>query len=274
MSVTYPKARLNHMTLPAATDHLLHRVVEEQRQRWKLREHGLAPRQKLLLVGPPGSGKTMTASALAGELGLPLFSILLHGLITKFMGETAAKLRLVFDAICNTRGVYLFDEFDAIGGQRGMDNDVGEARRILNSFLQFLDEDESESLIIATTNHPELLDRALFRRFHLLVEYDLPERPLIIETMKARLLTFDTKSVDWEVVAAAAEGLSHADLIRAAEDAAREVILSDGPELNTSVLLAAVQTRRNSVIGDRDADPTEPAPSGRTRSRGRRAVST
>lgn len=83
----------------------------------------------------------MTAAVLAGELSLPLFSVLLDGLITKFLGETAAKLRLVFDAMTKTRGVYFFDEFDAIGSQRATANDVGEVRRVLNSFLQFVEED-------------------------------------------------------------------------------------------------------------------------------------
>ena len=96
---------------------------------------------------------------------MPLFTVLIDGLITKFMGETAAKLRLVFSAMEETRGVYLFDEFDAIGARRGERNDVGEIRRVLNSFLQFLEQDESGSLIIAATNHPELLDSALHRRF-------------------------------------------------------------------------------------------------------------
>lgn len=260
ISATYPKTRLVHLVLPEATERQLRWVVEEQRQRWKLREHGLAPRQKLLLVGPPGSGKTLTAAALAGELGLPLFSILLHGLITKFMGETAAKLRLVFDAVAQTRGVYLFDEFDAIGARRGTENDVGEARRILNSFLQFLDEDESESLIVCTTNHPELLDRALFRRFHVLIEYALPDKLLIIETLKTRLLTFDTTSIDWDDVADAAVGLSNADLIRAAEDAARLSVLDRRQALNTASLIMAVLERRKSVMGESDADPTKPSP--------------
>jgi hypothetical protein len=272
MSASYPKTRLNHLVLPTSTERQLARVVEEQRQRWKLREHGLFPRQKLLLVGPPGSGKTMTAAAVAGELGLPLFSILLHGLITKFMGETAAKLRLVFDAITQVRGVYLFDEFDAIGGHRGAGNDVGEARRILNSFLQFLEEDQSESLIIATTNHPELLDRALFRRFHLIVEYVLPERALIVETMKTRLLTFDSHDVDWDKVADAADGLSHADLIRAAEDAARAAILGHGPSIDTASLVAAVR-ERNNIIGEQNAGSTKSTPSRSSRSRRRRTVS-
>jgi SpoVK/Ycf46/Vps4 family AAA+-type ATPase len=261
MSASYPKTRLSHIVLPRPIAEQLAQIVHEQRQRWKLREHGLAPRHKLLLVGPPGSGKTLTATALAGELGLPLFSVLLHGLITKFMGETAAKLRLVFDAIAQTRGVYLFDELDAIGARRAADNDVGEARRILNSFLQFLEEDESESLIIATTNHRDLLDPALFRRFHLLVEFRLPDKGLIIETMKARLSTFDTGNVDWNVTADAAIGLSNADVTRAAEDAARLAVLEDKPALDTRRLITAVLERRSSVIGEANARTAKSSPS-------------
>src|SRR5262249_62234212 len=104
----------------------------------------------------------------------PLLGVRLDGLITKFMGETAAKLRLIFDAMTRTRGVYLFDEFDAIGGDRSLPNDVGEMRRVLNSFLQFLEADDSDSLILAATNHDELLDPALFRRFDDVIRYGPP----------------------------------------------------------------------------------------------------
>jgi SpoVK/Ycf46/Vps4 family AAA+-type ATPase len=100
-----------------------------------LRSHGLSARRKLLLVGPPGSGKTITAAALAGELILPPLVVRFDAVITKFMGETAAKLRQIFDATVTTKGVYLFDEFDAIGSDRAEPNDVGEIRRVPNSFL-------------------------------------------------------------------------------------------------------------------------------------------
>jgi SpoVK/Ycf46/Vps4 family AAA+-type ATPase len=222
----------------------LQRIVLEQRQRGKLKDHGLQPRRKLLLMGPPGSGKTMTASALAGELGLPLFSVLLHGVITKFMGETAAKLRLVFDAMAEIRGVYLFDEVDAIGTKRTRDNDVGEARRILNSFLQFLEQDHSQVLIIATTNHEELLDRALFRRFDAIIRYGHPSQEVIITALKSRLHGFSTTNVDWTQAAEQASGLSHADVIGAAEDAARNAILDHGPQLSTTDLTIALTQRR------------------------------
>ena len=112
LSVTYPKLRLGDMVLSPYVARRLHRLIKEHTQIPRLRSHGLAPRKRLLLVGPPGTGKTLTASILAGELGLPLFVVRLDSLMTKFMGETAAKLRLIFDATQQTRGVYLFDEFD------------------------------------------------------------------------------------------------------------------------------------------------------------------
>lgn len=143
-----------------------------------------------MLIGPPETGKTLTASVLASELGLPLFIVKLESLMTKYMGETAGKLRLIFDAIQQTRGVYLFDEFDSIGSQRGNTNDVGEIRRVLNSFLQMIEQDTSDSLLIAATNHSELLDHALFRRFDDLIEYDLPEKKEIIAALKSKLAVF------------------------------------------------------------------------------------
>jgi SpoVK/Ycf46/Vps4 family AAA+-type ATPase len=245
MSVEYPSTRLSNMILDQSLGDQLQKIVHEQRQRAKLSEHGLQPRRKLLLVGPPGSGKTMTAAALAGELGLPLFSILLHGVITKFMGETAAKLKLVFDAMQETRGVYLFDEFDALGSKRSKDNDVGEARRILNSFLQFLEQDHGAALIIATTNHEELLDKALFRRFDAILKYHLPTKELIVTALKSRLSHFETTKVDWQCVANKGTGLSQAEVIRLAEDAARSAILSRGkPVIMTSDLLEAMESNK------------------------------
>ena len=139
LAVSYPKLRLSDMILDESVRDRLVRIIKEHRQIAKIRSYGLAPRKKLLLVGPPGTGKTMSAAVLAGELGLPLFVVRLDSLITKFMGETAVKLRLIFEAISQSRGVYLFDEFDSIGSQRSLSNDVGEIRRVLNSFLQLID---------------------------------------------------------------------------------------------------------------------------------------
>lgn len=246
----YPDLRLTDMVLPDSLRHRLQRVLGEQRQQVSLREHGLMPRRKLLLVGPPGSGKTMTASALAGELHLPLFTIVLDGLITKFMGETAGKPRLVFDAIQTTRGVYFFDEFDAIGARRGERQDVGEIRRVLNSFLQFLEQDDSQSLIIAATNHPELLDRALFRRFDDVMEYVVPDRPLIEALLRTRLDRFDTRGLAWNEAITQAEKLSQAEITRAADDAAKTIILRGGKRITTEAVLDALAERRQASLSD------------------------
>ena len=181
--------------------------------------------RKLLLVGPPGTGKTMTASVLAGELGLPLFEVRLDGLITKFMGETAAKLRLIFDSTRHARGVYFFDEFDAIGSQRGLANDVGEIRRILNSFLQMIEQDKSHSLIIGATNHPEILDNALFRRFDDLLYYELPSEEGIINILRSRLQHKVANGTSWKRLATRAMGLSYAELTRATNEVLKTAIM-------------------------------------------------
>lgn len=244
LTVGYPKTRVADMALPEVLGARLERVLTEQRERERLREHGFSPLRKLLLVGPPGTGKTMTAAALSGELGLPLFSIQLDALITKYMGETAAKLRLVFDAIQSTRGVYLFDEFDALGGERGSNNDVGEIRRVLNSFLQFLEHDDSDSIVLGATNHVGLLDRALFRRFDAVLEYSLPTEEIATRVMRGRLALLDTSNIEWHVAAKAAEGLSHAEIAMACEQTAKNAILDHRTAVRDSELVNALAERR------------------------------
>jgi SpoVK/Ycf46/Vps4 family AAA+-type ATPase len=247
LSATYPRTRLSNMVLPGTIKSRLERVLHEQKQQERLRSHGLAPRRKLLLIGPPGSGKTMTAAALAGELALPLMTILLEGLITKYMGETAGKLRLIFDAMATTRGVYLFDEFDALGARRSATNDVGEIRRVLNSFLQFLEKDESRGLVVAATNHPELLDPALFRRFDDVIEYSLPDREMTRAILIERLAGFDTTELTWESVLEAAAELSQADVSRAGDEAAKAAVLAGRKRILTPELIEALRERRSTV---------------------------
>ena len=227
LEASYPKARLGEMVLGADLADQIQRVIREQRHSGRIVERGLAPRRKLLLTGPPGTGKTLTASVLAGELGLPLFQVRLDGLITKYMGETAAKLRQIFEATRRTRGVYFFDEFDAIGSQRGLANDVGEIRRVLNSFLQMIEQDRSHSLVVAATNHPDILDSALFRRFDDVLHYDLPPKAQIAALLKARLHGVAVKRVRWQTLAAEAAGLSYAEVTRAADEVLKDALIRE-----------------------------------------------
>lgn len=244
LAVSYPKLRMADMVLSPLIAKRLQRLIKEHTQIQKLRSHGLAPRKKLLLVGPPGTGKTLTASILAGELSLPLFVVRLDNLMTKYMGETAAKLRLIFDAIQQTRGVYLFDEFDSIGSQRGLANDVGEIRRVLNSFLQMVEQDDSDSLLIAATNHPELLDRALFRRFDDVIEYQLPDKAEIVAALKTKLVAFKTARIQWSKAADAAVGLSFGDITRVCADTIKDVIIHGRDSVTHADLLRSIKERK------------------------------
>lgn len=245
LSASYPSERLSDVILPSRIEDELAHVVVETRMREKLEEKGLKPRRRVLLSGPPGTGKTLSASALAGELHFPLFSVMLHGLITKFMGETAQKLKMVFDAVKTTRGVYLFDEIDALAAARSNENDVGEARRVLNSFLQFLDEDTGPSIVIATTNLPGILDRAVLRRFDLVLPYEMPDATAIQQALERRLIGFSFARMAWKRVTDFALGLSTADIIAAAEDAARRAVLSDTDKIATQDLIDALERRRS-----------------------------
>jgi SpoVK/Ycf46/Vps4 family AAA+-type ATPase len=218
------------------------RIISEFIQRDKLRKHNLENRRKVLLTGPPGTGKTMTASIIAHELKLPHYTILMDKIVTKYMGETSAKLRQIFDLIEQRQGVYLFDEFDAIGGERSRDNDVGEMRRVLNSFLQFIERDQSDSLIIAITNNKSLLDQALFRRFDDVMLYNLPTKEEKLSLLKNRLAR-QSQKVIFNDLLPNINGLSHAEISLACLDAIKETVLNEELNLNNDLILKAIKDR-------------------------------
>lgn len=203
----------------------LDRVIKEYLKKETLSKYGLANRRKLLLYGASGTGKTMTASALAKEFNLPFFVVRTEKVVTKFMGETGQKLGRIFDFINEVPAVYLFDEFDAIGSQRGMDNEVGEQRRILNTFLQLLERDDSDSFIIAATNSIESIDKAMFRRFDDVIEYKLPDREQRLALLREYLYT--AKDLDFSSTEPLFDGMSHAEIKMVCSDIFKESLLND-----------------------------------------------
>lgn len=244
LEASYPKARLGQMILTDFLSEQIQRIIREHRHAGRITEFGLSPRRKLLLTGPPGTGKTLTGTVLAGELGLPLFQVRLDGLITKYLGETAAKLRQIFDATSRTRGIYFFDEFDAIGSQRGLTNDVGEIRRVLNSFLQMIEQDSSHSLVVAATNHPGILDPALFRRFDDILYYELPDKSKIAKLLRTRLAGSTAKGVRWQFLATSATGLSYAEISRATNEVLKDALIKGRSAVGTDDIQVMLEERK------------------------------
>lgn len=242
---TYPKTRLANMVLGAETADKLGRVVRQQSARATLREHGQVPASRLLLIGPPGTGKTMTSAALAAELRIPLFTVKLEAVFSRYMGETAAKLRLLFDQVAQVRGVYLLDEFDAVGARRGDPNDVGEMRRILNAVLSFMEEPNStDSVVVAATNHVEILDHALARRFDEVIEYALPSPEEGVAILKSRLGKFKVAARALKTLRDEMTGLSQGEIVRATDSALREAILDNQVEVSVEHLTAMLRDRK------------------------------
>ncbi|MDR2169837.1 MAG: ATP-binding protein [Planctomycetaceae bacterium] len=247
--------RLSELIVPVDLKNRLQRILIEYRQKDKLERHGLRHRRRILLAGPPGTGKTMTASVIASELHIPLYLVLMERIVTKYMGESSTKLRMVFDKIRENRGVYLFDEFDAIGAERSMGNDVGEMRRVLNSFLQFVEQDPSDSIIIAATNNISLLDQALFRRFDDVLYYQFPDEIETKYLIENSLGNFRGKQ-DITILFPMLSGLSHAEIVLACIDAKKEAILN-GTNLVNIKLLEKMLKDRHTIFRPHSNNKTE-----------------
>ena len=248
-----PEVPLSALVLSENLKARIERIIIEFCQQNKLKKHGLTHRRKILLSGAPGTGKTMTARVLSTELKQPLHMVQMDRLVTKFMGETSAKLRQIFDRIQEVPGVYLFDEFDAIGGERSLGNDVGEMRRVLNAFLQFIENDLSDNLILAATNNIRLLDRALFRRFDDVLHYNMPNKVECLQLIANLLGTFSDNRFPLVKAAEVAAGLSHAEIDQACRDAIKSAILNNQKRV-TFVSLKELLTERHLVYGIRRND--------------------
>lgn len=248
LMMSIPTERLKDLIVSDEIQDRIKRILNEFKNRNKLRTYGMSNRRKILIEGKPGTGKTFTASVIAFETGLPLYKIQMDKLVTKFMGETSSKLRQIFDSIENTIGVYFFDEFDAIGADRSLDNEVGEMRRILNSFLQFIEQDASESIIVAATNNQKLLDQALFRRFDDVLHYSMPTESEVKRLYQYKLSVYESNFIPSAKLIEESLALSHAEIIRVCEDAIKDSIL-DNNKITQSKMLNLVKQRLTLYFG-------------------------
>jgi SpoVK/Ycf46/Vps4 family AAA+-type ATPase len=245
LELLHPNEKLKEMVLIPRLQKVIKRVLDEQNNIDVLRHNNLFPRKKLLFIGPPGCGKTMCARVIASELAIPLFIIRLDGLISRYMGESIAKLRLIFDSMHQFRAVYFFDEFDSIGTTRNQTNDVGEIKRVLNTFLLQIEKDNSNSLIIAATNFPEALDQALFRRFDDIIQFPYPELLEIEKLYRKELSDFNlSKNFDFTKISKESLGLSFSDIHRICEDMIKDFLVYGESEVSEQRLISYAHQRK------------------------------
>lgn len=179
-----PRRSLAELILPDPVLSGCAEVIEEQHRSDLLRSYGLEPRNRVLLVGPPGNGKTSLAEALANALMVPMLVVRYDAIIGSYLGETASRLRKLFEYVCTTRCVLFFDEFDTLSKERGDIYETGEIKRVVSSLLLQVDAIPSYVVLITATNHPELLDRAVWRRFQLRLELPSPTQAQIKEWLR------------------------------------------------------------------------------------------
>ena len=182
---TPPRKRLEDLFLPEVCELACRELIEEQQRASLLRSHSLEPRHRVLLVGPPGNGKTSLAEAIAEALAVQFFVVRYEAIIGSFLGETASRLRRVFDYARTTPCILFFDEFDAVGKERGDVNETGEIKRVVTSLLMQVDALPSYTVVVAASNHSELLDRAVWRRFQFRLELPAPTQAQIVRYLEA-----------------------------------------------------------------------------------------
>jgi SpoVK/Ycf46/Vps4 family AAA+-type ATPase len=247
-----PTVSLSEMIVNDPVRGSLERVITEQRKRDLLMSYGLSPLRKVLFCGPPGCGKTMAAEVLAKELYLPLVLVRFDSVISSYLGETAANLRRVFDFATSRPMVLLFDEFDAIGKRRDDAEEHGELKRVVNAFLQMLDSLRGDALTIAATNHEEMLDSALWRRFDDVIFFEPPSAFQIEELLKRHLRQIGTTEIDWKSCAEVLQGSSHADVKRVAQDAAKNCLLNGARYVNANFLDQAIALQEKRLRQQQD----------------------
>lgn len=237
----YRDERFRDIVLRDEIRALLERIIVENRSRGRLERFGVSPRRRLLFHGAPGCGKTLAAAVLAGEMGLPLMTVRFDALFSRFLGATAVHLRAIFAEMPRRPGVYFFDEFDAVAKARGDSQDVGEMNRVVTSFLQLVDADVSGSILVAATNHVELLDRAVFRRFDVIVPFEPPDRAQLVDLFCLRLGAVGLRTDEAEHLAHRVSGLSFADVARVCDDAIRTMALHDREQITEDDVIEALE---------------------------------
>ncbi|MCK4786024.1 MAG: ATP-binding protein [Desulfobacteraceae bacterium] len=244
LEIKQPDRYLRDLVLTDQQISALERTIREFREWDVLQANGLNPNHKLLFCGPPGCGKTVTAEAIAGELGLPLLYVRFDSVVSSLLGETSANIRKVFDYASNGTWILFFDEFDAIGRSRDDISEHGEIKRVVNSFLQLLDNFTGKSLIIAATNFEQSLDYALWRRFDEVLRFEKPDLNQIIDLMHRHLSRLGITRDLFSLRAKELLNMSHAEVERVCVDILKDCVLEGKKICQETDIEKAIQRQK------------------------------
>jgi len=242
------------VVLSKKTEEVLRQIVAELEKEDILATYGLKPKHKILFYGPPGTGKTLTAKVLSSIIGYPLVFVRFESIVSSYLGETASNLRKIFDFIEKGKWVVLFDEFDIIGKQRDDPTEHGEIKRVVNNFMLMLENYEGDSVIIAATNHPHLLDIGVWRRFDEIVYFDMPDKERRKKIFEKYLKVFKKdKNIDLGRISEETEGFSGSDIEQACIDALRRVIVEGKDHIDLSKLKKAILRQKDKMEAKRQS---------------------
>lgn len=254
VDIRHPNRDFHDIVLKKDTKKQIEDMLEEYSRSELLRTHGIKPRSKLLFCGPPGCGKTLCADIISREIGLPLLYTRFDAIVSSFLGETAANLRKVFDYASNGRWIVFFDEFDAIGKARDDIYEHGEIKRVVNSFLQLLDNFCAPSFIIAATNHEHLLDPALWRRFDEIIYFPRPSVAEIRDLLTMKLKNFPHSHLDLRMEAARLKGMSHAEIERICFDSIRACVIEGKDYIDQDIFDGAFERQKMRIRITKNAE--------------------
>lgn len=252
-----PTRRMDDLVLPDIVTAACKELIEEQNRSDILRSHNLEPRHRILFAGPPGNGKTSLAEALATELAVPLLVVRYEAVIASYLGETAIRLSRLFEEVRTRRCVLFFDEFDVVGKERGDIHETGEIKRVVSSLLLQVDALPSYVIVVTATNHPELLDRAVWRRFQVRLELTAPTQKQTEEWLRRFESRIGEKfGVSANTLAKNLRGANFSELEQFGQDIQRRYVLSL-PEANMQQIVKerlSQWKRRYSLTVDKQED--------------------
>lgn len=247
LDMKFPKTHLEDIIIDESNKQRIDDIIMEFKNRELLNDYKLYPKTRILFCGPPGCGKTMAVEGIANELELPLLYTRFDSVISSFLGETSSNLRKIFDFSKNGEWVLFFDEFDAVGKSRGNTNENGELKRVVNSFLQLMDNCPREVMIIAATNYETMIDKALWRRFDEVIYFDKPTQESIELTIKCKLRNFSYSKLDISKHSGNMIGFSYADVERVCLESAKYCIINSIPTIDDTIFDNMVKNQQMKI---------------------------